>query len=295
MQNLAAWLLARSCSRHQPRSRGRRKAAPLRGHRVDCKNAALDAQASARPAAHVRCRWPQSWSRTSTTSVGRFSLYTAYTYPVCILPTVRYVLLALLAEGPAYGYELKLRLDEALGPTAPPYNIGQVYTTLSRLERDGEVTGSAPSSRNRNRRDYTLTAVGKEALDRWLALPTPPQPRVREDLFLKIVLLARRAPAEVPALILRERTECLRTLRALQGAAPAGAVTALLVEASIRHIEADLAWLASCEWVLANKGERIWNQSSQSVTSLETTSPAAAQSTPSATSALTFRRGSSSP
>ena len=56
---------------------------------------------------------------------------------------MRFPLLALLADGPAHGYDLKRRLEEGFGSALPPVNAGQIYTTLARLERDGLVEAEA--------------------------------------------------------------------------------------------------------------------------------------------------------
>ncbi len=52
--------------------------------------------------------------------------------------SIKYGLLALLRDRPGYGYQLRAEFEEATGSTWP-VNIGQVYTTLTRLERDGLV------------------------------------------------------------------------------------------------------------------------------------------------------------
>ncbi|CUU53592.1 Virulence activator alpha C-term [Parafrankia irregularis] len=60
--------------------------------------------------------------------------------------SVRNGLLALLAERPMYGYQLRAEFEARTGSTWP-LNIGQVYTTLRRLERDGLVVGERAPSR----------------------------------------------------------------------------------------------------------------------------------------------------
>ena len=55
--------------------------------------------------------------------------------------SVRQSLLALLREGPRYGALLKADFEARTGGVWP-LNVGQVYTTLARLERDGLVVGA---------------------------------------------------------------------------------------------------------------------------------------------------------
>src|ERR1700742_1705179 len=87
---------------------------------------------------------------------------------------MRFPLLALLAGGPAHGYELKTQLERRVGSVLPPLNAGQIYTTLSRLQRDGLVDDDAVAQNGRpNKRVYRLTPAGQDALDRWVAGAAP--------------------------------------------------------------------------------------------------------------------------
>jgi DNA-binding PadR family transcriptional regulator len=88
---------------------------------------------------------------------------------------MRHALLALLAGGPAHGYELKQAFERQFGAIWPPVNIGQVYMTLQRLERDGLIAGQAVAQRDRpNKMVYELTGAGKEELLTWLVTPAGP-------------------------------------------------------------------------------------------------------------------------
>ena len=95
---------------------------------------------------------------------------------------MRFPLLALLANGPAHGYELKLAMEQQFGAVLPPLNAGQIYTTLSRLERDGLVDDDAVAQNGRpNKRVYRLTEKGKSELAGWVADSTP-QTRLKDHL-----------------------------------------------------------------------------------------------------------------
>ena len=163
---------------------------------------------------------------------------------------MRFPLLALLATGPAHGYELKQALEQRFGSVLPPLNAGQIYTTLSRLERDGLVDDDAVSQNGRpNKRVYRLTEDGHAELARWVADSTPAT-RLKDDFFIKLVLARSAGIADPLELIDRQRFAYLQALRTLDDVAAQsdGDVTAsLLVEGAALHLEADLKWLDLCE------------------------------------------------
>src|SRR5437870_4462930 len=101
---------------------------------------------------------------------------------------VKFVLLALLGVRRRHGYELKVAFEELTGGTSP-VNEGQVYSTLSRLERDGLVASALLEQELLpNRRIYELTAEGRLALKRWLAEPGDEPVRLKEDWFVKVLV-----------------------------------------------------------------------------------------------------------
>jgi DNA-binding PadR family transcriptional regulator len=163
---------------------------------------------------------------------------------------MRFPLLALLASGPAHGYELKSQLELRFGSVLPPLNAGQIYTTLGRLQRDGLVEDDAVAQNGRpNKRVYRLTGEGQKELDSWLADATP-SPRLKDDFFMKLVLARASGIADPLKLIDRQRGAYMQALRELDdvGASLNGDDTAaLLVEGAALHLEADLKWLDLCE------------------------------------------------
>ena len=160
---------------------------------------------------------------------------------------MRYPFLALLAQVPKHGYELKQSLEQRFGAVLPRLNAGQVYTTLARLERDGLVEGSNVPEDSRQKRVYALTAAGGDALEEWVATPTPAT-RLRDEFFLKLVLSSDANITDPRTLIERQRREYLQTLRDLASVATNGNVVAsLLAEGAALHLEADLRWLDLCE------------------------------------------------
>lgn len=168
---------------------------------------------------------------------------------------MRYTLLALLAKEAAHGYDLKRAVDTLYGPAAPPLNSGQVYTTLSRLERDGLVTGTEVAQGSRpNKRVYSLTPAGFDAVVEWVSA-TWDGPRLREDLLAKLVLAPRAGLADRAMLIDRQRRDWLRAMHEFSEMSRDTAIdgdpgSALLVEAAILHLKADLDWLDRCEEAL---------------------------------------------
>ena len=84
--------------------------------------------------------------------------------------SVKFGLLALLAEAPTHGYQLKTDFERR---TANQWalNIGQVYTTLQRLERDGLVEAIGTDG---DRNEYRITPDGRRQLDEWFVSPVVP-------------------------------------------------------------------------------------------------------------------------
>jgi DNA-binding PadR family transcriptional regulator len=162
---------------------------------------------------------------------------------------MKFPILALLASAPAHGYELKQQLEGHFGAALPPLNTGQIYTALSRLERDGLVEGGEVAAGSRNKRVYRTTEAGREALDEWVTQPSPAT-RLRDEFFMKLVLAGRTGMAEPRALIERQRAEYMQALRDLDRMATTAngdAAASLLIEGAALHLDADLKWLALCE------------------------------------------------
>src|SRR5689334_5240155 len=139
---------------------------------------------------------------------------------------MRFPLLALLATGPAHGYELKAQLEQRFGAVLPPLNAGQIYTTLSRLERDGLVDDDAVAQNGRpNKRVYRLTELGRTELRGWVAEATPAT-RLKDDFFMKLVLARAAKIADPLVLIDRQRDAYLQSLRDLDDIATDDEVSA---------------------------------------------------------------------
>src|SRR6201984_3657936 len=105
--------------------------------------------------------------------------------------SVRHALLALLSEGPKYGLQLRQEFESRTGDVWP-LNIGQVYTTLQRLERDGLVE-SDDNDNDGPQKAFRITGGGQDELTRWLRTPPDLTSPPRDELVVK-VLVAVRAP-----------------------------------------------------------------------------------------------------
>jgi DNA-binding PadR family transcriptional regulator len=159
--------------------------------------------------------------------------------------------LAMLAKEPAHGYQLRARLREALGPVGEGMNDGQIYVTLTRLEKAGLVTAEQePGLPDRpDRKVYGLTAAGQQRVTEWLAEVSWPKPDLAE-FHLKLIAAAAARLADPLAIIDAQRRELLRQLRDTQRAAmaePHRSDAALLLEGIVLRLQADLRWLEACE------------------------------------------------
>jgi DNA-binding PadR family transcriptional regulator len=161
------------------------------------------------------------------------------------------VLLAMLAKEPSYGYELRERLRQALGPLGEAMNAGQVYVVLTRLEKAGLVTAErADGSTDRpDRKVYGLAPPGQQRVAEWLAEVTWPKPDLAE-FHLKLIAAAAAGLADPITIVDGQRRELLRRLRDAQRAAmtePDASDAVLLLEGIVLRLQADLRWLEACE------------------------------------------------
>jgi DNA-binding PadR family transcriptional regulator len=158
---------------------------------------------------------------------------------------MRELFLALLAGDSGHGYELKQTLEHEFGQLLPALNAGQIYSTLSRLERDGLIVGEGVAGDSRRKRVYELTDEGHAVLARWVQKPVAAT-RLKDEFFMKFVVVASAGLAEPQSLIDGQRREYLQSLRdldALVAANGKSAAAELLVEGAVLHLKADLEWL----------------------------------------------------
>jgi len=161
------------------------------------------------------------------------------------------VVLAMLAKEPTHGYELRARLKQALGPVGEELNAGQIYVTLTRLEKAGLVTArpTAGVQERPDRKVYELTAAGQQRVAEWLAEVSWPRPDLTE-FHLKLIAAAAARLGDPLAIVDAQRRELLRRLRDAQRAAmaePDHSDASLLLEGIVLRLQADLRWLEACE------------------------------------------------
>ncbi len=170
--------------------------------------------------------------------------------------------LAMLAKEPSQGYQLRARLDRALGPLRHAINDGQIYVTLGRLEKAGLVAraGHAGPSERPGRKVYKLTAAGQERVSEWLSEVSWPKPDLAE-FHLKLIAAAQAGLADPVCIVDAQRRELLRRLRDAQRAGmaePEDSAAGLLLEGIVLRLQADLRFLEACErsWGEQRKKQR---------------------------------------
>jgi DNA-binding PadR family transcriptional regulator len=163
--------------------------------------------------------------------------------------SIRHGLLALLESGPRYGYQLRASFEASTGATWP-LNIGQVYTTLSRLERDGLVR-PLPEE-DGGQRPYEITDAGRAEVTRWFATPVARTDRPRDELAIKLALALTTPGVDMRAVVQTQRTATMRALQEYtrfktRPPEPAELSWRLVLDAMIFQAEAEARWLDHCE------------------------------------------------
>ncbi|GIH98808.1 PadR family transcriptional regulator [Planobispora takensis] len=167
--------------------------------------------------------------------------------------SVRHALLALLSEGPRYGLQLQQEFTARTGEVWP-LNVGQVYTTLQRLERDGLIESDDAGGEGQQK-TFRITPAGGREFAQWLRTPPGTMPPPRDELVMK-VLVARRVPGvDVHELIQAHRRHLVETMQRytrLKEDTPEDDVAlGLVVDAELFRFEATTRWLDAAEARLA--------------------------------------------
>jgi DNA-binding PadR family transcriptional regulator len=167
--------------------------------------------------------------------------------------SVKHGLLALLERGPMHGYQLRVAFEESTGGTWP-LNIGQVYTTMSRLERDGLVRQLPENAAGQ--RPYRITDAGRSELAGWFATPIGRADRPRDELAIKLALALTTPGVDVRAVLQTQRSATMRTLQEYTRLKahtdqPGDLSWLLVLDAMLFQAEAEVRWLDHCEASLA--------------------------------------------
>ena len=163
--------------------------------------------------------------------------------------SVRHALLALLTEGPKYGLQLRDEFEVRTGEVWP-LNVGQVYTTLQRLERDALVESEGDGDADTGPQKYfRITPAGRADLESWLHTPSDPTPP-RDELVIK-VLVALRLPgvdtAEVLQVHRRHVVELMQRYTRMKEDAADDLALALVADAEIYRLDGVIRWLDSAD------------------------------------------------
>lgn len=167
--------------------------------------------------------------------------------------SIRAAMLALLSAGEATTYQLRKSFDEATGQVQP-VNIGQVSSTLSRLERDGCIARGPAEPEDSTAGTWSLTGPGREELERWWESTVDRARPDRHELVLKLSLAVVVPGVDVAALVQRQRTATLSALheatRARRGIAESDLAARLVLDHHLFAVEAELRWLDDVEGTL---------------------------------------------
>ena len=173
--------------------------------------------------------------------------------------TVRQSILAILAVGPCYGYQLRAEFDRRTGSTRP-LNVGQIYTTLERLERDGLVRRGETDAEGHLY--WEITDDGRTAVTDWFSEPVEGSRGLRDELAVKIAIASTLPGVDASAVVDGQRSSAQARLEVLGAAVFAGAqggaeelAWGLLRDGMVIDTESELRWLDRCAEVLGGSGQ----------------------------------------
>ena len=162
--------------------------------------------------------------------------------------SVPHALLALLSEGPKYGLRLQNEFESRTG-SVWPLNVGQVYTTLQRLERDGRVESDGDGERSRKR--YRITSAGAEELAGWLRTPPELVPPPRDELVIKVLVAMQIPGIDVREILQAHRRHAIEVMqrytRIKAEATRDDVPLALVADAELFRLEAIVRWLDAAD------------------------------------------------
>ena len=160
--------------------------------------------------------------------------------------SVKHGLLALLESGPRYGYQMRAEFEERTGSTWP-LNVGQVYTTLDRLERDGLIRSAGSDGEGHEM--YEISDEGRAEVATWFSTPVARTQPPRDELAIKLALAVTTPGVDVGSLIQRQRAATIGALqdytRLKRG--EVDLAWGLVLDSLIFAAEAEIRWLDHCE------------------------------------------------
>jgi DNA-binding PadR family transcriptional regulator len=164
--------------------------------------------------------------------------------------SVRHALLALLSEEPKYGLQLRQEFEAQTGEVWP-LNVGQVYTTLQRLERDDLVESDGEDGAS-TQKSYRITATGRAELDAWLHTPADVSfPPPRDELVIKVLVAVRVPGVDVHEVIQAHRRHVVELMqewtRVKRNADARELSLVLVVDAELFRLDSVVRWLDAAE------------------------------------------------
>src|SRR5262245_22633066 len=163
--------------------------------------------------------------------------------------SVRHAVLALLTEGPKYGLQLRQEFEARTGEVWP-LNVGQIYTTLQRLERDGFVESDDADDVG-PQKGFRITADGSAELARWLRTPPDLDLPPRDELVIKVLMALRIPGIDVHEVIQVHRRYVVEVMQQWthlkEDEADVDLNFALVVDAEIYRLDAVVRWLDTAE------------------------------------------------
>jgi DNA-binding PadR family transcriptional regulator len=169
--------------------------------------------------------------------------------------SVRHALLALLSEGPKYGLQLREEFEARTGEVWP-LNVGQVYTTLQRLERDGMVE-SEGDGQDGPQKGFRITVAGTEELAGWLRTPPDLSSPPRDELVMKVLVALRVPGINVQDLIQVHRrylVELMQQWTRIKEEAESDLGLALVVDAELFRLDSVIRWLDAADGRIKRAG-----------------------------------------
>jgi len=190
--------------------------------------------------------------------------------------SVRHALLALLSEGPKYGLQLREEFEARTGEVWP-LNVGQVYTTLQRLERDGLVAASGTAGSGGDgepaehdtqgapgapQKAYQITGPGSAELARWLRVPPDLSSPPRDELVMKVLVAVTVPGTDVHEIIQAHRTYLVQLMqewtRLKEDDDGSDVSFALVVDAELFRLDSVVRWLDAADGRLRRAAADGW-------------------------------------
>lgn len=163
--------------------------------------------------------------------------------------SLEYILLGFLEQKSSYGYDLYKQIN-TFEPISLIWSIkqSQLYALLDRLEEDQLITSTLiPGESRPNRKQYTITSVGRQTFYAWLKSPVQHEREIRIEFLAKIYFAVRTGPDLLVDLIEDQKVLCFDWINQVQNdllnTVENQVYERIVYQYRIRHIQATLDWL----------------------------------------------------